>query len=214
MIFNITCIILFLLHTVNSNSIVYNNYNDKINIVHNNKIYSEELTFDLKDEPIDNSLFVSNIIIPTSVPTLIPTAIPTYITTFELVLLPTSEPTPVPTPEPTSVPTTEPTSELESNAYTKTNNSVSISKSDLIYILVFGILGIIILVYIFFRIYPKVNKYSIENIKKPNNEVEETNVITTLFDENENMNENNDNIKGENSDISKIIETSIEECNV
>ena len=79
----------------------------------------------------------------------------------------------------------------------------------------FGILGITIIIYIIFRIYPKINKYAIENIKNSNNEIVNNDAATYLFNEKSNEKSNeNENTKEENPDLLDIIEIKIQEFNV
>jgi len=186
MIFNIFFLIIFPLQKINCNLFLSNISFDNNNLVNNKNINSKELGL--------NELINTLNLQPTSSPTSIPTSIPTSLPILE----PTLKPTSVSILEPTSVPTLN----SKSKAYINTNNSINISKTELTYILVFGILGIIIIIYIFSKIYPKINKYTIENIKNDN---DNDNIVTSLYNDNENVNDNinnnvNDNVNDNAND--------------
>ena len=111
---------------------------------------------------------------------------------------PTLELTLEPTPEPTLEPTPEPTSKAYINSSKK---SINISSTELTYILAFGILGIsaiIVVVYIFYRNYPRTDKYAIENIASLDNKIEKGTYKET--------DEKNENSEEENNDLLNMIE--------
>ena len=226
MIFNIFFLIIFSLQNVNCNlffsniSFDNNNSSNKINLVNNINIYSKELH--VNDELI-NTLNLQPTSVPTSVPTLKPTLKPTLEPILDQTSLPTSIPTSIPTTVPILEPTTVPTLNSKSKAYINTNNSINISKTELRLILIFGIVGIIIIIYIFCKIYPKINKYAIKNTKNDNDN--DNNIVTCLYNQNENDNKNdnknendnykiNNNTKEENYDLLNIIEIRMPECNI
>ena len=129
---------------------------------------------------------------PTSIPTSIPTSVPILEPTFE------------PTLEPTLVPTLN----SNSKAYINTNDSINISKTEIRLILIFGILGMIIIIYIFCKIYPKINRYfTVVTDDEPNK--------LSLQNDNDNGNDNgndkiDNNIKEENNDLLDVIEIRIQ----
>ena len=87
------------------------------------------------------------------------------------------------------------------------SNDIHITDNELTYILVFGILGIIIIIYIYYKVFPKVNNYRIVFI----NNMQEKNKLYNILS-NEKVSDNNIEMQKENSEESRIVEITNEEC--